>query len=91
MLSQGFSSMFVVVNGKTKYWTNAMVIKEAYVTKIRPLSNSDNNTIQLILIYRSSFRKSKPVLRTVNVWCDSIKEELSGCFLATNWEVFLSR
>ena len=63
-------------------------INNAYEARIRPpLSNSDHNTIILIPTYKSAIKRSKPVSRTVSVWRDNNKEELSGCFFATDWEV----
>lgn len=64
-------------------------VEDAYAAKIRPpLSNSDHNTIQLIPTFKPAIKKSKPVTKTVSVWADPHREELSGCFFATDWEVF---
>ena len=38
--------------------------------------------------YRSVFKSSKPVKKTVNVWSMDATEELKGCFLCTDWDVF---
>lgn len=64
-------------------------INHAYEARIRPpLSISDHNTIQLIPTYKAAIKRCKPVSKTVSVWQDNNKEELSGCFFATDWEVF---
>ena len=61
---------------------------DAYEARIRPpLSNSDHNTIFLIPTYKPAIKRCKPVTRTIRVWRDNNKEELSGCFFATDWEV----
>ena len=70
-------------------------IKDAYEARIRPpLANSDrntksdHNTVLLIPTYKAAIKRSKPVSKTVSVWRDNNKEELSGCFFATDWEIF---
>ena len=64
-------------------------INHAYEARIRPpLSNSDHNTVLLIPTYKSAIKRCKPVSKTVSVWQETNKEELSGCFYATDWEVF---
>lgn len=49
-----------------------------------PLSNSDHNTIQLI----PTFEPALKCKQTVSVGQVGNKEELSGCFLTTDWNVF---
>lgn len=64
-------------------------IKDAYAARPRPpLSNSDRNVIQLLPTYRSLIKSSKPELQTVKVWSSDKMEELKGCFLCTDWDVF---
>lgn len=64
-------------------------IKEAYAAKIKPpLASSDHNTIQLIPTFQSALKRGKPTVKTVSVWQKGNKEELSGCFLATDWDIF---
>ena len=61
-------------------------IKDGYASKIRlPLANSDHNTVRLILTYKSILKRNKPTIKTVSVWLDGSKEELSECFFATGW------
>lgn len=64
-------------------------IKDAYAARIKPpLSNSDHNIIHLIPTFKCAIKKSKPVTKIVSVFQDESKEKLSGCFLATDWDVF---
>lgn len=64
-------------------------IRDAYAAKIRPpLSTLDHNTVPLIPKFKSALKRSKPEVKTVCMWQDSRNEELSGCFLATDWDVF---
>ncbi len=53
-----------------------------------PPPNSDHSAIQLIPTYRSALKWSKPASKTISVWQEGSKEQLSGCFWATDWEVF---
>ena len=65
-------------------------IKDAYTARARPpLKNSDHNVIQLLPTYRSVFKSIKPVTQTVKVWTNDKLEELKGCFLCTDWDIFL--
>ncbi|KAK0137907.1 hypothetical protein N1851_025875 [Merluccius polli] len=65
-------------------------VKDAYTARAKPpLSNSDHNTIHLLPTYRSVFKSSKPEIRTLKVWSDDKIEELKGCFLSTDWDIFL--
>ncbi|KAK0143498.1 hypothetical protein N1851_018336 [Merluccius polli] len=65
-------------------------VKDAYKARAKPpLSNSDHNAIHLLPTYRSVFKSSKPEIRTVKVWSDEKIEELKGCFLSTDWDIFL--
>ncbi|KAG1967816.1 hypothetical protein F2P79_003022 [Pimephales promelas] len=64
-------------------------IKDAYAARIKPpLSNSDHNIIHLIPTFKCAIKKSRPISKTVSVWQDETNETLSGCFLATDWDVF---
>lgn len=64
-------------------------IKDAYVAKARPpLGNSDHNAVHLLPIYRSVFKSNKPASKVVNVWSSDSIEELKGCFLCTDWDIF---
>ena len=65
-------------------------VKDAYTARAKPpLSNSDHNAIHLLSTYRSVFKSSKPEIRTVKVWSEDIIDELKGCFLSTDWDIFL--
>jgi len=65
-------------------------IKDAYTARARPpLNNSDHNVIQLLPLYRTVFKSSKPEIQTVKIWSSEKIEELKGCFLCTDWDVFL--
>lgn len=65
-------------------------VRDAYTARAKsPLANSDHNAIHLLPTYRSVFKSSKPEIRTVKVWSDDKIEELKGCFLSTDWDVFL--
>ncbi|XDV36635.1 hypothetical protein PO909_006381 [Leuciscus waleckii] len=64
-------------------------IKDAYTARARPpLNNSDHNVIQLLPKYRSVFKSSKPEIQSVKVWSSDKTEELKGCFLCTDWNIF---
>ncbi|KAK0155032.1 RNA-directed DNA polymerase from mobile element jockey [Merluccius polli] len=64
-------------------------ITDAYASKIGPpLSNSDHNTIRLIPTFKPALKRSKPLIKSVSVWREGNQEELSGCFLATDWSIF---
>lgn len=64
-------------------------IKDAYVARSKPpLANSDHNTIHLIPTYKSMLKRSKPQTKTVTVWSENSVEELRGCFLCTDWDIF---
>lgn len=64
-------------------------IKNAYIAKARAaLGNSDHNVIHLLPSYRSVFKSCKPEIQTVKVWTSDKKEELKGCFLCTDWDIF---
>lgn len=64
-------------------------IKDAYTAKARaPLGNADHNVIHLLPTYRSVFKTSKPEVKTVQRWTNDKKEELKGCFLWTDWDIF---
>ena len=61
----------------------------AYIAKIKPpIANSDHDTVHLIPKYRPVLKRSKPVLKTVNVWSVDNVETLKGCFMCTDWGVF---
>ena len=72
-------------------WTNVMGIYQgAYTAKIKPpIANSDHDTVHLIPTYRPVLKRSKPELKTVNVWSVDNVETLKGCFMCTDWEVSL--
>ncbi len=53
-----------------------------------PLCNSDHNVIHVLPTYRSFFKTCKPELQTVKVWTRGKKEELKGCFLCMDWDIF---
>lgn len=64
-------------------------IKNAYVAKARPpLGNSDHNVVHLLPTYRSVFKTCKPVTKVIKTWSNDSIEELRGCFLCTDWDVF---
>ena len=64
-------------------------VKDAYSARAKPpLSNSDHNVVHLLPTYRSVFKSRKPEIRTVKVWSNDKVEELKGCFLCTDWEIF---
>lgn len=64
-------------------------INHAFEARIRPpLASSNHGTILFIPTYKPAIKRCKPVSNTVSVWQDN-KEELRGCFFATEWEVFL--
>ena len=64
-------------------------IKNAYTAKpLPPLSNSDHNTVQLIPIYKTVFKRGKPQTKTVTVWDKDSIETLKGSFLCTDWDIF---
>ena len=87
----GFSSMLKVTFAKSRRWTNVMGIYQgAYTAKIKPpIANSDHDTVHLIPTYRPVLKRSKPELKTVNVWSVDNVETLKGCFMCTDWEVSL--
>ena len=63
-------------------------IKNAYIAKpLPPLSNSDHNTVQLIPMYKTVFKRSKPQTKTVTVWDKDSLETLKGSFLCTDWDI----
>lgn len=54
-------------------------IKGAYSVKPKtPISNSDHNTLHLILPYKSVLKSSKPEHKSVYVWSDDAIETLKG-------------
>lgn len=64
-------------------------VKEAYTSRARPpLGTSDHKSVHLIPTYKSVFKSNKPVRTTVYRWSSDAIEELKGCFLCTNWDVF---
>ena len=66
-------------------------IKEAYKAKtLPPLSNSDHATVHLRPTYKTALKSSKPLEKTVLQWTESSIETLKGCFLCTDWDIFLS-
>lgn len=62
-------------------------IKDAYRARAH-LNNSDHNVIQLLPTYRSVFKSSKPEIQSVKLWSSDKTEELKGCFLCTDWNIF---
>lgn len=48
----------------------------------------DNNIVQLLSTYRSAFKSSKLQVHSVKVWSADKTEELKGCFLCTDWDIF---
>lgn len=69
-------------------------VKKAYAAKARPpLSSlrgvdSDHKVVHLIPTYKSLFKSSKPVVKTVHVWNNDSIDTLRGCFSLTDWEIF---
>ena len=64
-------------------------IPGAYTAKIKPpIANSDHDTVHLIPTYRPVLQRSKPILKTVNMWSVDNVEKLKDCFMCTDWEVF---
>lgn len=66
-------------------------VKQAYTAKARPpLKDSDHIVIHLLPTYRSVFKSTKPEKHTIKLWTSEKSEELRGCFLSTDWDVFLN-
>ena len=64
-------------------------IKGAYRAKVLPpLANSDHSTVHLMPTYKSAFKSSKPIQKTVLQWTEDSVETLKGCFLCTDWSIF---
>ena len=64
--------------------------RRLYTARARPpLGSSDHNTVYLLPTYRSVFKSNKPTKKTVHVWSRDSTEELKGCFLWTDWDIFL--
>ena len=51
-------------------------------------ANSDHDSVHLIPTYRPVLKRSKPMLKTVNMWSVDNVEKLKDCFMCTDWEVF---
>ena len=50
-------------------------VKNTYTAKPKPpLSNSDHNTVQLIPVYKTVLKRSKPQTKTVTVWDRDIRD-----------------
>ena len=54
------------------------------------LSKSDHNMVHLIPAYRQKLKRSKLLTRSVKTLSKEDSESLNGCFLCTNWSVFLT-
>ena len=52
------------------------------------LGRSDHNMIQLVPTYLRKLKRTKPVIRTIQVWSRDAEEALNGCFHSTDWPVF---
>ena len=64
-------------------------IKHAYkCKKLPPLGASDHDVIHLTPAYKSNFKTTKPVQKTVREWTDDTKETMRSCFQTTDWSVF---
>ena len=66
-------------------------IKGAYRAKVLPpLANSDHSTVHLMPTYKSAFKSSKPIQKTVLQWTEDSVETLKGCFLLQTGASFMS-
>ena len=65
-------------------------IKGAYTARAKaPLTTScDHMAVHLTPTYRSVFKTCKPITKTTHVWSEDAVEQLKGCFLCTDWDVF---
>ena len=63
-------------------------VKQCYqAKKLPPLGISDHVMCQLIPVYKTVLKRSKPTERTVYEWNDEVNEVLIGCMESTDFEV----
>lgn len=64
-------------------------IPEAYKAVCRPpLGKSDHNVIHLLPKYKAMLKRTKPVIKQIQTWSGTNKDQLRDCFDNTNWDTF---
>ena len=64
-------------------------VPDAYKCKqLPPLGKSDHNMVHLSPTYKPKIKSMKPLKKIINIWDESAKEKLRGCFDCTDWSLF---